>query len=67
MIKDILCPFCQRHHKFEEGVSKMHFYCPAVELQISLDIFSPRRQKELQTPYNERKTGDKCDQSLQQE
>ena len=46
MIHDIHCPFCGRHHKFEEGVNKLTFYCSAVELQISLDIFSPRRQKE---------------------
>ena len=46
MIKDILCPFCQRHHPFEEGVAKLTFYCSAVELSITLDIFSPRRQKE---------------------
>ena len=63
MIKDILCPFCQRHHPFEEGVNHLTFYCSAVELSITMDIFSPRRQKEWQ----ERKTGDKCDQSLQPE
>lgn len=60
MITDICCPFCQRFHKFEEGVNVLHYYCPAVELQISLNIFSPRRQK----AWTERKTGDKCDQNL---
>ena len=65
MIKDILCPFCQRHHPFEEGVNKLTFYCSAVELNITLDIFSPRRQHEWQ----EHKKGEvcKCDQSLQPE
>jgi len=48
MIRDIHCPFCGRFHTFEEGVNKLTFYCSAVELQISLDIFSPRRQEEWQ-------------------
>lgn len=63
MIRDICCPFCQRFHTFEIGVVKLHYYCPAVELEIFLDIFSPKRQKE----WNERKTGDRCDLNLQME
>ena len=56
MLTNILCPFCQRYHPFEEGVNILQYYCPAVELKISMNIFSPRLQKEWQ----EHRKGDDC-------
>lgn len=56
MITDILCPFCQRYHKFTEGINKLHYYCPVVELEIYIDIFSPRRQHNWQ----EHRKGEDC-------